>query len=507
MTATIAPAEIDASPAPDAGVAARNRTALRLLLAAVFVVFLNETMMAVALPRIQESLHIDATRGQWLTTAFALTMAVVIPTTGWLMQRLRTRTVFTVAMSSFVVGTVIAALSPVFEMLVVGRVVQAMGTAVMMPLMMTTVMTVVPAEERGRVMGRVSIVMSVAPAVGPIVSGALIQVLPWQGLFWVMLPIALTMLAIGIRRVPNVSETRAVPLDALSVTLAALGFSALVFGLSQIGATAVGQEAVQPWIPIALGLVALALFVWRQLVLQRTDAALLDLRTFLSRDFAVAVAMMTAGMVALFGAFIVLPQFARYTLGLDPLWVGAILLPGGLLMGLAGPTVGRLYDRVGPRPLVIPGSIGLAASLWTLAFGLGEHSSWLVLLGAHIVLMLSLAFLFTPAFSASLGSLAPRLYSHGSATIATLQQVAGAAGTAIFVALYATGVAATGSADPDLPSPAAAAAGSHLAFVAGAILSLVVIALALCVRRPAAADMVADGSERAAADMAADADA
>ena len=156
-------------------------------------------------------------------------------------------------------------------------------------------------------------------------------------------------------------------------------------------------------------------------------------------------------------------------------------------MGLAGPTVGRLYDRFGPRPLVIPGSLGLAASLWTLAFGLGEHSSWVVLLGAHIVLMLSLAFLFTPAFSASLGSLAPQLYSHGSATIATLQQVAGAAGTAIFVALYATGVTATGSADPDLPSPAAAAAGSHLAFLAGAILSLIVIGLALCVRRPAAA--------------------
>jgi DHA2 family lincomycin resistance protein-like MFS transporter len=498
MTDTIAPSEAQPAPAPApasagveaaaSGLAARNRTALGLLLAAVFVVFLNETMMAVALPRIQESLHIDATKGQWLTTAFALTMAVVIPITGWLMQRLRTRTVFTLAMSSFAVGTLIAALSPVFELLVAARVIQAVGTAIMMPLMMTTVMTIVPPEQRGRVMGRVSIVMSVAPAVGPIVSGALIQVLPWQGLFWVMLPIALVMLAIGVRRVPNVSETRNVPLDTRSVILAAFAFSALVFGLSQIGAAAVGGAALQPWIPIVVGLVTLGFFGWRQIVLQRTDSALLDLRTFRSRDFAVSVAMMTAAMVSLFGAFIVLPQFARYTLGLDPLWVGAILLPGGLLMGLAGPTVGRLYDRFGPRPLVIPGSIGLAASLWTLAFALGEGSSWLVLLGAHIVLMLSLAFLFTPAFTSSLGSLPPQLYSHGSATIATLQQVAGAAGTAIFVALYATGVAASGNANPDLPSAAAAAQGSHLAFLAGGILSLVVIVLALFVRKPAAAE-------------------
>src|SRR5690242_9730554 len=207
--------------------ARRNRTALRLLLAAVFVVFLNETMMAVALPRIQESLHIDATKGQWLTTAFALTMAVVIPITGWLMQRLRTRAVFTVAMSSFVVGTLIAALSPVFEVLVAGRVVQAIGTAIMMPLMMTTVMKIVPPEQRGRIMGRIAIVMSVAPAVGPTVSGALLQVLPWQGLFWVMLPIAAGMLAVGIRWVPNVSETRPVPLDVLSVILSALAFASL----------------------------------------------------------------------------------------------------------------------------------------------------------------------------------------------------------------------------------------------------------------------------------------
>ncbi len=486
MTDTIAASTHAPTTEPTPGLERRNRTALRLLLAAVFVVFLNETMMAVALPRIQESLHIDATKGQWLTTAFALTMAVVIPITGWLMQRLRTRTVFTVAMSSFVAGTLIAALSPVFEVLVAGRVVQAVGTAIMMPLMMTTVMTIVPAEERGRVMGRVSIVMSVAPAVGPIVSGALIQVLPWQGLFWVMLPIGLAMLVIGMRRVPNVSETRNVPLDTLSVALSALAFSALVFGLSQIGAAAVGEAAVQPWIPVAIGLVTLAVFVWRQLVLQRRDSALLDLRTFLSRDFAVSVAMMTMAMVALFGAFIVLPQFARYTLGLEPLWVGAILLPGGLLMGLAGPTVGRLFDRFGPRPLVIPGSLGLTIALWTMALGLGEGSSWVVLLAAHILLMLSLAFLFTPAFSASLGSLPQRLYSHGSATIATLQQVAGAAGTAIFIALYATGVASTGAADPDLPSAAAAAAGAHLAFLAGGILSLAVVVLALFVRKPVA---------------------
>lgn len=465
-------------------VARRNRTALILLLSAVFVVFLNETMMNVALPKIQESLSIDATQGQWLTTAFALTMAVVIPITGWLMQRLNTRPVFLMAMATFSVGTLIAALSPVFETLIVGRIVQATGTAIMMPLMMTTVMMIVPATDRGRIMGRISIVMSVAPAIGPAVSGALLQVLPWQGLFWVMLPIAVTMFLIGARWVPNVSQTRQVPLDVLSVILSAIAFASLVYGLSLIGTAAIGTAPIAPWIPIVLGVIVLGVFVWRQLVLQRTDSALLDLRTFTSRNFTLSIVLLATAMLALFGTVIVLPQFARYTLGLDTIWVGALLLPGGLAMGLLGPTVGRLFDKVGPRPLIIPGSIAVSAALWIMALALGEGSSWVILLGAYILLCLGLAFLFTPLFSTSLGSLTPNLYSHGSATVATLQQVAGAAGTAIFVALYATGLAAAGNVDPEHPSAAETANGSHLAFVAGGVISLAVILITLFIRKP-----------------------
>jgi DHA2 family lincomycin resistance protein-like MFS transporter len=489
--------------AEGAALASRNRMALVLLLAAVFVVFLNETMMNVALPKIQESLRIDATQGQWLTTAFALTMAVVIPITGWLMQRLNTRPVFLMAMSTFSVGTLIAALSPVFEMLVVGRVVQAIGTAIMMPLMMTTVMTIVAPHERGRIMGRISIVMSVAPAVGPVVSGALLQILPWQGLFWVMLPIAVGMLLVGMKWVPNVSETRDVPLDVPSVILSALAFSSLVYGLSSIGTAAIGTAPVAPWIPITIGVVLLAIFVWRQIVLQRTDSALLDLRTFKSRNFTLSIALLATAMLALFGTVIVLPQFARYALGLDTLWVGAILLPGGLVMGLLGPTVGRLFDRFGPRPLIIPGAIVVSIAMWTLALGLNENSSWVVLFIAYTILCLGLAFLFTPLFSTSLGSLPPKLYSYGSATVATLQQVAGAAGTAVFVALYATGLAAAGNIDPENPLAPEAANGSHMAFLAGGIVSLAVIVIALFITRPP----ISDGHGGDWADAAADAEA
>lgn len=492
MSGTTAPATTPTGSLPVAAPAdrldPRSRQALVLLLAAVFVVFLNETTMSVAIPTIIADLKITAASGQWLTTAFALTLAVVIPITGWLLQRLTTRATFILALSLFIAGTLIAATAPVFGMLVVGRVVQASGTAVMMPLMMTTVLTIVPMHMRGRIMGRISIVMSVAPAIGPAVSGVLLQAFDdhWRGLFWVMLPIAVVMLAIGILRLPNVSETRKVPLDALSVVLSAIGFSGFVFGLSSIGAAAENSAALPPWMPLTVGVVFLALFTFRQFALQRRDAAFLDLRTFRSRTFTVSVILLAVGMLSLFGMVILLPIYLQYALFLDTTTIGLMLLPGPLMSGLLGPIIGRVYDRVGPRPLVIPGAVLLSAALWMFALGLGVATPVWYIVAANVVLGLSLGLLFTPLFSSGLGSLAPHLYSHGSALVSTLQQVAGAAGTAIFVALLAVGMAGAGQTDVTVANPEQIVAGVQLAFLVGAITTFALVGLSFLVRRPVA---------------------
>lgn len=461
----------------------RARRALVLLLIAVFVVFLNETTMSVAVPSIMDDLGVTPATGQWLTTAFALTMAVVIPVTGWLLQRVNTRPVFIAAMSLFSVGTLIAALAPVFELLIVGRVVQAAGTAIMMPLMMTTVLTIVPMHMRGRIMGRVSIVISVAPAIGPAVSGVLLSTLHWRGLFWVMLPLAVAMLVIGILLVPNVGDPRRVPLDGLSVVLSAFAFSGLVYGLSSIGESAQGSEVVAPWIPLAIGAAFMLGFVLRQLQLQRRDAALLDLRTFRAPSFTIAVVLLAIGMVSLFGMVIVLPIYLQNALGLDPLVIGGLLLPGGLLMGLMGPVVGNLYDRIGPRPLVVPGAVLLSLGLWGMAMFAVDTPLWGVI-AAHVVVSLGLGLLFTPLFTSGLGALPPHLYSHGSALVATIQQVAAAAGTAVFITFLTIGMTAAGAVDTAAADPTQVAAGSHLAFLSGAIVSLVVVAVSFFVRKP-----------------------
>jgi MFS transporter, DHA2 family, lincomycin resistance protein len=456
------------------------KTALTVLIAATFVVILNETIMGVALPKLMEDLRIDAGQGQWLTTGFMLTMAVVIPITGLILQVLRTRTVFIIAMGLFSAGTALAALAPGFLVLLLGRVVQAGGTAIMLPLLMTTAMTFVPAHRRGRTMGLISIVIAVAPAIGPTLSGLILHVLPWRWLFILVLPIAIAALVLGVTVLKNIGETRRVRVDVFSIVLSVLGFGGLVYGLSSIGEAAKGAAEISPLVPLGVGVVALALFVWRQTQLQKTDSALLDLRPFTVRTFTVSIILVVLSSASLFGVLILLPLYVQNVLGWDTLGAGLMLLPGGIVMGISSEIVGRLYDRFGPRPLVIPGAFVVSAALWVMAsFGLSTPA-WLIV-AAHVVLSIGLAFMFTPLMTNALGSLPSSSYSYGSAIFSTLQQVAGAAGTALFVTVMT--LVSANAAKAGEPLVRATADGLHQAFVVGAALSLVSVVLSFLIRQ------------------------
>lgn len=473
----------EAAPPGPARLDPKSRLVISLLLVSAFVVILNETIMSVALPDIMADLDIEAHVGQWLSTAFMLTMAVVIPITGFLIQRFHTRTLFTAAMSLFSLGTLGAALAPDFSMLLVARVVQASGTAIMMPLLMTTVMTLVPPSARGRMMGNISIVISVAPAIGPTISGIILNFATWRWMFWLVLPIAVGALILGLRRVENVTEPRAMPIDVVSVILSVFGFGGLVYGLSTVGEGS--AAAISPWIPFVVGGLGLLAFVLRQLALQRADRALLDLRTFRSGNFTITIVMMAVSMMALFGTVILIPLYTQNVLGLEPLTTGLLLLPGGLIMGLLAPFVGRIYDRVGPRVLLVPGSVVVAAALWSLTLMTENTEPWMIL-AAHVSLSIGLALVFTPLFTAGLGSVQPEYYSHGSAIIGTIQQLGGAAGTALFVTVMtAQTIALQGEGEAIVP---ATAGGIHAAFVYGASIATLAIIAAFFVRKPANVD-------------------
>ncbi|MGC0364587.1 DHA2 family lincomycin resistance protein-like MFS transporter [Rhodococcus sp. 27YEA15] len=475
--------EVHTGPVADDELTPAGKLLIGVLVVAAFVMILNETVMSVALPRLMTDLDITATTAQWLTTGFLLTMAVVIPITGYLFQRFTLRQVFTASMTLFSAGTLLAASAPGFELLLVGRVIQACGTAIMIPLLMTTVLSLVPTHKRGRMMGVISIVIAVAPAVGPTLSGVILNALDWRWMFWIVLPIALVTFAIGAGLVKNVTAIKRVPLDVLSVILSALAFGGIVYGLSSIGHSS-EDSSVPVWVPLVVGGAALVLFVTRQVSRQAQGRALLDLRPFTTPTFSVGLGLQAISMMAMFGAIILLPIYLQNVRGLDTLTTGLMLLPGGLAMGVMSPIVGWAFDRIGPRPLVIPGTVVVSAALWLMTLLDGDFPLPMVV-GIHALLMVGLALVMTPLMTSSLGSLPKDLYSHGSAIFSTVQQLAGAAGAALFVTVMANTAASRivdGSGEID-----ASRAGIHVAFLCAAVLSLLSVLAAFFVRKPAAA--------------------
>ena len=458
----------------------RDRRVIGILLVATFVVILNETIMNVALPRLMADLSVTARTGQWLSTAFMLTLAVVIPTTGFLLQRLTTRTVFALAMGLFSLGTLLAAISPAFWMLLPARIVQASGTAMMLPLLMTTILSLVPMRRRGVVMGNVSIAISVAPAIGPTVSGLVLHFLPWRFMFVLVLPIALAVLVVGVRRLIDVGERATHRLDVVSVALSVPAFGGVVYGLSQLGTDA--PQRVSPVVFVGAGLVALLLFGWRQQWLRGHGEPLLDLGAFRYPMFSLGVALLCLAMLGLFGVVILLPIYLQQIHGIGALQTGLILLPGGLVMALLGRPVGRLFDRYGPRGLTVLGAAVLALTMWGFSHVTAGTAVW-ALIGLHVVMSVALACLFTPAFTSALNPLPPHLYSHGSAILTTLQQVAGAAGTALLVAVYAGRTAALVRAAS--PATTAMTGGIQAAFGIGTFFALAALGCAAFMRRRA----------------------
>ncbi len=452
---------------------------LAVMVVSAFILILNETLLGVALPSLIQHFQISPATAQWSSAGFMLTMAVVTPASGFIISRFSVRTVFTAAMTVFSLGSLLAGLAPAFGVLMIGRILQASGTGVIMPLLMTTMMRLVPPAKIGRAMGLIGMVISAAPALGPTTSGLILGIASWHWLFLSVLPIGLLALIIGSFFAPTTLPEGGAnqKLDIYSVILSTLGFGGLVMGLSSLGGGSehgAGSLPISPWLVIALAVLVLAVFMWRQLNLQRQDRSpFMDLRVFKFRPFILTVLMSSVAMGVLLGSSVLLPLYTSRVLGMDALHTGLMLLPGGILSALLSPLVGNLSDRLGPRALVIPGALAFSGSIWLMTF-FGQETSPTYIVLTYLLLSTSVPFLNTPMMGLGLGSLPKHLYSYGSSALTTIQQVASAAATAVFVALMAIGSAASGQ-----QGPPAQAAGVHLALLLAAFLSLGAVALAL----------------------------
>lgn len=447
-----------------------------MLAVSAFVMILNETVLSVAMPQLMSEFGIGETTVQWLTTGFLLTMAVVIPTTGYLLQRYSVRRLFFVAIGLFLVGSTLAIVAPSFGVMLTARVLQAGSTAIIMPLLMTTTLTLVAPQRRGSVMGLNSIVISVAPAIGPTLSGAIIEALSWRWVFGLMVPIALAVLLIGMRFMPVLGGGGRAKLDVPSVFLSLFGFGGLVAAVSTVADVANGSLLAP--VSLVIGVIGVVLFVIRQRRLHASGgSALLDLTVFRVRNFRIAVIVIMVSMGTLLGTVVVIPIVAQTGLGLSVLATGMLMLPGGVVQGVLSPFVGRLYDRFGPRPLVIPGAILLSAAQWWLST-LHADTPIGMIVAMHVTFSVGMALIQTPMMTHALGSLPRHQVGHGSAIFNTLQQLGGAAGTAALMGALALGAAWSGLVDGG-----AQIAGGRLAFIVGGVITLIAVICAPMLRR------------------------
>lgn len=418
---------------------------------AAFVMILNETVLTVALPALMADFQIDAPTAGWFTTGFLLTMAICIPLTGYLMHRFNTRALFLVAILLFGIGTFLAAVSTNFEMMLIARVIQALGTAVILPLLMTTTLQLVPPQNRGAVMGLNAVVISVGPALGPTVAGIVINTWNWPALFWGMLGFAVVAFIVGMFAIPGGKGQPAGRLDITSILLSILGFGGFVYGISSI--SQMGDGNYLPIAAVVTGLFALSIFVLRQNRLARLNSApLLNLAPFKSSTFTRSLIIIAIGFGAMLGSVVVLPIYLENGLGLNPAIVGLALLPGGLTQAVISPIAGRIYDKIGPRPLVIPGGFLLAIGQWGLATAGADTALWMVIT-CHTIFSAGMALIMSSLMTHSLGSLAREMYGHGAAIVNTLQQLAGAIGTALFLSAFGIGQAITGTVEEAVRYP------------------------------------------------------
>ena len=461
---------------------------LSLIIGAFFAI-LNETLLNIALVTLMEEFSISLTTVQWMATGFMLVMAVVIPISALLLQWYTTRQLFLTTMIVFTIGTIISASAPTFAVLLVGRLIQAVGTGLLMPIIFNVFLLIFPPHKRGKIMGLVGLVIMFAPAIGPTLSGVIVEYLGWRYLFITVIPFAIFSIAFAYKYLVNVSEVTKPKIDVISIVFSTIGFGSIVYGFSSVGESTNGFLSTNVLIAIIVGVVGVALFSIRQLKLEEP---VMDLRVFKYPMFTHAVLMFLIIIMAMFASEIILPIYMQGPLALSAATAGLVLLPGAILNGIMSPFMGHLFDKFGPRVLMIPATLVLSGTMFMMSRLTTETSLWVVITG-YILLMLAVSAIMMPAETNGLNQLPKRLYPHGTAVMSTLQPVAGAIGVSVFISIMNARqlkfLEQAGNPNDPMVVREAMVAGVELVYFIAFAMSIVAVILAFTVYRAVPREM------------------
>ena len=434
-----------------------------ILLSGTLLAVLNQTLLSPALPAIMADTQVDATTVQWLTSAYSLVEAVVIPLSAYLIGRFPTKKLFIFGMSIFAIGSFLAAIAPVFAVLLLGRMCQAVATGIAMPMVFTVILLIFPREKRGSAMGIVSLAIGFAPAIGPSISGLLVDSVGWRALFLLVCALAVVIVLFAIFLLESYGEFEPTSFDKPSVVLCSLGLLSLLYGLSSITSA---EVIALPLALIVVGVILLIFFVRRQLKL---EVPLLKVSILKTRNYALTVGIVAGLQAALVGTGVLLPIYLQNLLGISALETGIIMLPGAVIGAILGYFAGRWFDKFGPRKVIIPCAfILLLGGCGLIAFSLDTPIPFII--AVYTCLSVGITGTITPINTWGINSLDNSVIQHANALSNTLNQVGASLGTAILVSLSATSTFLF----PDMPTLEQTMMGDRIAFCFTALLMIAV---------------------------------
>ncbi|GAK47842.1 multidrug MFS transporter [Secundilactobacillus oryzae JCM 18671] len=402
---------------------------IALLLVGTFCTVLNQTILATAFPTLMDAFDVNTSTVQWLTTGFMMVNGIMIPISAWLTSRINSKFLYEGAMIIFLIGTIVCYTAPTFGVLLTGRLIQAVGVGVTMPLLQTLMLSIFPAANRGAAMGLAGLVIGVAPAIGPTLSGWVIDNYSWRTLFGMLIPIVAVVIIAGIWFMKSVLETHKSNLDWLSAALSTLGFGSLLYGFSEVGSKGWGDTVVI--VALIIGVIFVGLFGWRQLTIEKP---FLELRVLKNAEFSISALLSSVANMAMVGVEMVLPLYLQIIRGDSALESGLTLLPGALMMGVLSPITGRIFDRIGARRLAITGMFLLTIGTIPFAF-ITKTTPVLYLILLYAVRMAGISMTMMPVTTAGMNALPFNMISNGTAVNNTLRQVASSVGTAILMSI------------------------------------------------------------------------
>lgn len=405
---------------------------LAAMLFGMFIAILNQTLLNVALPKINTEFNISASTGQWLMTGFMLVNGILIPISAFLFNKYSYRKLFIIGLTLFTLGSLVCAISFNFPIMMSGRVLQAIGAGILMPLGSNVIVTIFPPEKRGVAMGTMGIAMILAPAIGPTLSGYIVQNYDWNVMFYGMFFIGIIAIVISLFWFKLYQSTTNPKADIPGIIYSTIGFGSLLYGFSEAGNKGWGStEIVTMFI---VGTVFIIFFILREL---RMKAPMLSLEVLKYPTYTLTTVINMIVMMSLYGGMILLPLYLQNLRGFSALDSGLLLLPGALVMGALGPVAGKLLDTIGIKPLAIFGIGIMTYATWELS-KLNMDTTYLHIMWIYIVRSFGMAFVMMPIMTAGMNALPPRLISHGNAFVNTMRQLAGSIGTAILVTVMTT---------------------------------------------------------------------